>query len=243
MAEASSQMEVPDTKRRQSAIAHLKAAVAATIAERRATGSTLSGNGSERMGAYRDDLAKVVSPAATPYPASGDRPAPLVLVSEQRIDRPTTATAPAQTAPAQLAPTQIAPIQSQPARPQRPMTSPALTVAADPDNDSDLEDPVDNIFEAESGFPDFAERLGASDLPELLEAAAAYIACIEGRDSFTRPQLMRHIGSATEGLSREDGLRSFGILLRDGVIERSRRGQFAISAASPLLAEARKIAG
>ncbi|MDP2080398.1 MAG: hypothetical protein Q8K08_05560 [Pseudotabrizicola sp.] len=233
MAEASNQMEVPDTKRRQSAIAHLKAAVAATIAERRATGSTLAGNDNQRMGAYRDDLAKVVRPSAVTAPASVERPAPLVLVSEQRIDRPTKPTA---------MPPVAAPVQ--PVRPTRPMTSAALAVEPDLDEADDLDDDAGgNLFEADSGFPDFAERLGASELPDLLEAAAAYIACVEGRDSFTRPQLMRHIGAAAEGLSREDGLRSFGILLRDGVIERSRRGQFAISEASPLLAEARKIAG
>ena len=229
MAEASTKMEVPDTKRRQSAIAHLKAAVAATIAERRATGSTLAGNGSERIGAYRDDLAKVVRPAAaTPSPVA-ERPAPLVLVSEQRIDRP------AQPAPI------VAPV-----RPRRPMVSgvaTALAAEAEFDDIDDSDEDADNIFEADSGFADFADRLGASDLRDLLEAAAAYIACIEGRDSFTRPQLMRHIGAATDGVTREDGLRSFGILLRDGVFERSRRGQFAINEGSPMLAEARKFAG
>jgi hypothetical protein len=235
MDEASNQMEVPDTKRRMSAIAHLKAAVAATMAERRATGSTLAQDGSERMGAYRDDLAKVVRPAPSAPPA-GERPAPLVLVSEQRIDRP---------APVQHIP-QSAPALVQPVRPRRPLASgSSAAIAAEPDYDDedfDDEDETGNIFESDSGFPEFAERLGATDLPALLEAAAAYIACVEGRDSFTRPQLMRHIISATEGLSREDGLRSFGTLLRDGVIERSRRGQFAISNASPMLAEAKKIA-
>ncbi|MFN4153055.1 MAG: hypothetical protein ACK4HF_00225 [Paracoccaceae bacterium] len=238
MAEASTQMEVPDTKRRQSAIAHLKAAVAATIAERRATGSTLAGNGSERLGAYRDDLAKVVRPSTGAGAVPGERPAPLVLVSEQRIDRPADT---ARTGSANV----------QPVRAQRPMTSaaPALASGFDLDVAYEADDEAGNIFEDESireagsSFPDFAERLGATDLPALLEAAAAYIACVEGRDSFTRPQLMRHIDAAAEGLSREDGLRSFGTLLRDGVIERSRRGQFAISETSPLLAEARKIAG
>ncbi|MDR7124813.1 hypothetical protein [Pseudotabrizicola sp. 4114] len=240
MAEARTQMDVPDTKRRQSAIAHLKAAVAATIAERRATGSTLAGNGSERLGAYRDDLAKAVRPAT---PIQGERPAPLVLVSEQRIDRPVD---PARPAPALVS---VQPRAAVPAAVTAPMpaaaasVAPAFSHAPDLDDVFDPEDATDNIFGADSGFPEFAERLGATDLPDLLEAAAAYIACVEGRDSFTRPQLMRHIDAAAEGLSREDGLRSFGILLRDGVIERSRRGQFAISEASPLLAEARKIAG
>lgn len=230
MAEASTQMEVPDTKRRRSAIAHLKAAVAATIAERRATGSTLAENGRARMGAYRDDLAKVMRPSAAPSAPQGERPAPLVLVSEQRIDRPAEVSRPPVTA-------------VQPVRPRRPMSSAAVAMQAEAEDAYEIEEDAGNIFEGESGFPEFAEQLGATDLPDLLEAAAAYIACVQGLDSFTRPQLMRHIGAAAEGISREDGLRSFGILLREGVIERSRRGQFALSDASPLLAQARKIAG
>ncbi|MFN3847128.1 MAG: hypothetical protein ACK4RZ_15095, partial [Paracoccaceae bacterium] len=234
MDEAGTQMEVPDTKRRMSAIAHLKAAVAATIAERRATGNTLASDNSERMGAYRDDLAKTVRPSASSPLAPAERPAPLVLVSEQRIDRPVASSA---------HPSAATPIQ--PVRPRRPLSLEATVIVAEMEmaEDFDLDDETGNIFESETGFPEFAERLGATDLPDLLEAAAAYIACVEGRDSFTRPQLMRHIAAATDDLSREDGLRSFGALLREGVIERSRRGQFAISATSTLLSEAKKLVG
>ncbi|MFN7222720.1 MAG: hypothetical protein ACK4MS_01715 [Paracoccaceae bacterium] len=234
MDEAGTQMEVPDTKRRMSAIAHLKAAVAATIAERRATGSTLASDNSERMGAYRDDLARTVRPSASTPLAPAERPAPLVLVSEQRIDRPVASS---------VHPSAVAPVQ--PVRPLRPLSQAATAIAAEMemDDDFDLDEEAGNIFESETGFPEFAERLGATELRDLLEAAAAYIACVEGRDSFTRPQLMRYIAAATDTLSREDSLRSFGTLLREGVIERSRRGQFAISATSTLLSEAKKIAG
>jgi hypothetical protein len=240
MAEASTQMEGTETKRRQSAIAHLKAAVAATIAERRATGNTLAEDGKGRMDAYRNDLAKVVRPAANS--AAQDRPAPLVLVSEQRIDRP----APQVSAP--VAPPAAA--QVQPVRPRRLSTGGAVAAmqsydddALDDDDDFDLDDDAVNLFGTNQGFAEFAERLGATDLPEVLEAAAAFIACVEGRESFTRPQLMRHVGAATEQLSREDSLRSFGVLLRDGRITKNRRGQFSLPTSSHILSEAKKIAG
>ena len=253
MSEASSQMQGPDTRRRQSAIAHLKAAVAATLAERRATGNTLAGDGKVRLDAYRNDLAAVVRPHANGTEvAKADRPAPLVLVSEQRIDRPA-----ARPTPAPLS----APAAVQPVRPRRPgnaAASPAIAIATQTYDEAyddaetaaplaaqadDRSDVAENIFGASDGFADFADRLGANGLPALLEAAAAYIACVEGRDSFTRPQLMRHIGSVETDMVREDGLRSFGILLRDGVIEKTRRGQFALTDRSAMLAEARKIAG
>lgn len=232
MDEASTQMDGADTKRRQSAIAHLKAAVAATMAERKATGNTLLGDTKLRIDAYRNDLAAVVRPnAGTGASVPAERPAPLVLVSEQRIDRPAATT------------------HVQPRRVGGGMATAAATAAAHDFDEDDLEDDEDdgmtgaNIFGATDGFADFADRLGADELPRLLEAAAAYIACVEGRDSFTRPQLMRHLSATDTEFAREDGLRSFGTLLRNGVIEKTRRGQFALSESSALLAEARKIAG
>ena len=245
MAEASTQMEGPDTKRRQSAIAHLKAAVAATIAERRATGHSLSEAGEDRLDVYRDDLAKVVRPATPTGTVATERPAPLVLVSEQRIDRPAAAET--------MATPSLVSTSVQPVRPRRPsnMSGQAMMVHAYDeedfdDLDEDEEDIVadgSNIFGASAGFADFAESLGVADLSDMLQAAGAYIACVEGRESFTRPQLMRHIAAIGTDVSREDGLRSFGTLLRHGVIEKSRRGQFALTEHSPILAKAKKIVG
>ena len=240
--QTNAEMEGTDTRRRASTIAHLKAAVAATVAERLAP-KTSDGTGTpDRADPYRDDLAQAVrprrpasAPSAVPYapppvhpmprrPEGADRVPPLVLVSEQRIDTP---------APA---PDQVAPPAA--VRPRRIATT-ALALEED---DTDTE----NIFDTDARFPDFARRLGATALPDLMEAAAAYLAVVEGRDSFTRPQLMRLVAgflAASGDVSREDGLRSFGALLRDGRIEKTKRGQFAVSAHSRLVAEAGKLAG
>ncbi len=226
----------------------------------------------ERPAPLRPTPAPATAPAA-----SGDRPAPLVLVSEQRIDR--------------IAPARVAPV-----RPRR-LGGGAATAAAVADGglddaDADLEAELaaalaqsdanhaaaeaaladeadaddleaalaeeadgmddaeaddrstDNIFADSKGFAEFAERLGAQDLSELLEAAAAYATCIEKREHFTRPLLMRRLesGDLGESFSREEGLRSFGTLLREGRIEKVRRGHYALSAGSDYLAEARKLA-
>ncbi len=89
MAKASSEMEEPQGKGRRSAIAHLRAAVAATRAEKRAGNAT---KGKDDTVAYRDDLASVVRavPGGKTDGAKSAKPsaAPLKLVAAQRVDSP-----------------------------------------------------------------------------------------------------------------------------------------------------------
>lgn len=82
----------------------------------------------------------------------------------------------------------------------------------------------------ESGFALFAQEQGAQSLSDLLEAAAAYLSFIEGQEQFSRPQLMNKIRSLQQDdFNREESLRSFGQLLRDGKIEKAGGGRFAAS--------------
>ncbi len=235
-------MAVPENRRRLSAIAHLKAAVAATVADRFAKGgSTQQEPETARLDPYREDLARVVRPQT---PAEGEdvaptqRPAPLVLVSAQRIDRD-------RVKPAENGPV-LTTVSNEPIRPRR-VTSAQLVAKAAPVLEEDEEDEIEgaNMFSDARGFAEFSDRLGANSLAEILEAAAAYSFCIEGRPYFSRPQLMGQIGalSADSDFSREDGLRTFGALLRQGRIRKIKRGQFVLAENSHYLAEARKIAG
>ena len=234
-------MAVPENRRRLSAIAHLKAAVAATVADRFAKGGAAPKEAeTKRLDPYREDLARVVRPQ---HPTGGNdtpetpRPPPLVLVSAQRIDRP-------RPAPGDTPPTLTA-VPNSPVRPRR-VTSAAIAMDPAPEQDEDDED-IDaaNVFSDTRGFAEFSERLGANSLAEILEAAAAYSVCIEGRPYFSRPQLMSQIGalSADSEYTREDGLRTFGALLRDGRIQKIKRGQFVLTESSRYLSEARTLAG
>ncbi len=231
-----SEMAVPENRRRLSSIAHLKAAVAATIAERfGAKPKPVEEVEATRTEPYRNDLARTVRPVRPAgAPGTSERPAPLVLVSEQRIDRPA--------APLAVSPVRPRRVTAQTAAALQPAYDDAFDMESEADEDVDT-DP-DNIFGDARGFAEFADRVGANGLPDLLEAAAAYGAAVEGRDSFTRPQLLRQFASVTgDDVTREDELRSFGALLRDGRIVKVKRGQFALTETSALLAEARKIAG
>ncbi|WP_143042196.1 hypothetical protein [Citreimonas salinaria] len=202
LAQTDSQLDEPEGNRRRSAIAHLRAAVAATRADR----ALQPDDTDAETARYREDLAKVVRPRRpkvlrtirTERPSAEPAAAPLQLAAQQHVDD----------AP------------SQPVRPRR------VSIADDigPLPGSDPQD------DAGSGFADYAASVGATQLPDLLEAAAAYMAFVEGRDQFSRPQLMTVLQRVEDGTAtREERLRSFGRLLRDGKIEKTRGGRFTAS--------------
>ncbi|WP_372674593.1 hypothetical protein [Aquicoccus sp.] len=185
---------------RRNAIAHLRAAVEANKAEIGA-GGDLAGEGPDSE-VYRDDLASVVRPRRPQTRDQGSRPR-----------RPETA----RPAPLKLVAEQRVDLEetkSAPVRPRRVQVSaPANAEAA-----------------AASDFADYAESVGATSLPELLEAAAAYLSFVERREQFSRPQLMTHVREVEkDDFSREDGLRSFGQLLREGKIIKLKGGRFTAS--------------
>ena len=83
---------------------------------------------------------------------------------------------------------------------------------------------------ATGSFAEFAADQGAIELPALLEAAASYLSFVEGLDQFSRQQLMNTVRQVEKDeFSREDGLRSFGQLLRAGKIEKTKGGRFAVT--------------
>ncbi len=263
MAQADSEMEGEETKRRQSAIAHLKAAVAQTVAERRA-GETKPDPEPSRIARYRNDLAMVVRsalPAALQPKPHGEKPAPLVLVSEQRIDRPSRpaggpipATPGALSQPVQIRPRRISgsgsglAMQAQSLEQLEPEDDLDLHLAealADYDDEADADADAAVAPAPDAAFRDFADRIGAASMREMIEAAAAYLTCDQKRPHFTRPQMMRHVAMMipqTDSL-REDSLRVFGALLRDGHIAKVRRGQFTLTEASPYFALANRNPG
>jgi hypothetical protein len=213
--ETNTKMADREGTRRRSAIAHLKAAVAATKADRLLKRERSREIDEEEQRDYREDLAKVVRPRRSePREAAAEkavRPAPLdqtaaplILGSSQRIDTPS----------------------ENPSRVDlRPRRVGAAMIAIDEEHDAE------EHAEDDSAFIAFAESMGAQNLPDLLEAAAAYTAFVERQPSFSRPQIMRRAAAieTDEEFTREAGLRSFGQLLRQGKIRKLQRGQFTVS--------------
>ncbi len=202
-----------DGIRRRRVISQMRAAVAATKADRILSRIIpRDEQEAEDQNAYRQDLSR----AMTRRPSFSDvtkaeeaaRPAPLVLVSSQRVD---------EKAPSRKPEGNVAP--------HRPA--------------------VDNGKATEaSNFREFAVTMGATELPDLLEAAAAYTAFVEGQPHFSRPEIMKRAARVDPAIaaSREAGLRSFGQLLRQGKIHKLQRGQFTVPA-STRFNPAQRIAG
>ena len=199
--EADNQRHEPESNRRRSVIQHLRAAVAATRADKKAGIET---DPEKDQSPYRSDLADVVrprrpsldadSPRARPPRLEEARPAPLKLVAEQRID----------------------------------VETPRESIMPRRVSSSDLQ--ADQTETGDTGFADFVKQAGATSLPDLLEAAAAYLSDVEGRPQFSRPMLMGKLREvAGNDFSREDGLRSFGKLLRDGKLQKLKGGRFSVT--------------
>jgi hypothetical protein len=209
--ETDTQLEAPASSQRRNTIQHLRAALAATRAEKQA-GSELKRDVDDTP--YRTDLADVVRPRRPQAVASEARssrpteshPAPLKLVAEQRVDTPR--------------------------NPVRPRRISAADVHAEVEADTD------------GGFVAYADEMGATALPDLLEAAAAYLADVEGRPQFSRPMLMGKLKEIEkDNFSREDGLRSFGRLLREGKLQKLSGGRFAVTEETEFRTQDKRQAG
>ncbi|MEZ5752294.1 MAG: hypothetical protein R3D60_10120 [Paracoccaceae bacterium] len=240
ISQADSQLSDEGARRRHSTISHLKAAVVATRAEEHSNSMRHEDEASEEreIARYRADLEDSVgrgsgSEKAGMSPNGGprrpvlasaprrERPRnsqpPLVLVSEQRVDRPE---------------------QSEVVMPRRINTG-SLAM-------EEFYDEADSAPAAAGGraFVDFVGPMHLTTLAELTEAAAAYVTHVEGLGEFTRPQVMRHV--VATGLpmtrSRENVLRTFGALMRQGTMQRSRRGQFELAPGSEFAEQARRFA-
>ncbi|TNC52019.1 hypothetical protein FHG66_04255 [Rubellimicrobium rubrum] len=173
LSQADSHLADPESARRRDAIASLKAAVAATEAER-VLGEANAG-GVVRHGVFRNDLRDAVGSRPRGGPST---PPPLRLKASQRVDH----------------------------------------------GPEPLEEGTGSELQP---FADFADRVGARSLPDLLEAAAAWAAGTGGREACDPPTLMTLAASRLSGtLSPEDGLGCISALLREGKLAREGNGSY-----------------
>lgn len=268
LAQADTEMKGPESRRRRATFEQLKAAVAATRAEV-GVGAASAEAEETRIAQYRADLEQSVrAPSDAPAPAEQEpqerdaqseghpvprrpvagsgrarsirpgtesaRPTPLVLVSEQRIDHPRTQAEPDRA------------VASAAIRPRRVRRG-NLALQADHDPEfetSDADWQQDVVRGTAGGFAQFVETVSPEGMAELMEAAAAYTAHVEGREAFSRPQLLRCMAEVVSDTPqiREEMLRAFGTLLRERRLSKVRRGMFAPGMRAAYQAEAQDFA-
>ncbi|MGJ8611311.1 MAG: hypothetical protein ACSHWY_09460, partial [Octadecabacter sp.] len=202
MTKTDAQLKEPEGSRRRDAIAQLKAAVAATEAARQ-VGEVDDGD-QDVENAFRNDLSEATETESAPRQLA-------IAPPTARTDRQRPA--PLKLVPAQRVDVKDAEETDAPVIPRRVITPTA-----------------DKVATSAGSFAEFAEDMGASQLPDLLEAAAAYTSFVEGAGEFSRPQILRRARAvASDEFNREDGLRSFADLLRAGRFTKVRNGRFQVA--------------
>lgn len=200
MAVADERMGEPEFTHTRDTYSQMRAAVAAASVEHSPGDDSTP---EEDESAYHVDLASVMRPGQ-PAPTRPGRPA----AGEQQ--------APLKLVTEQRVDLEDRPLMKGPVRPRR-----VYSAQTDEDVDSG---------EIETSFSEFAAEHGATEMPDVLEAAVSYLSFVEGRKQFSRPQLMNKLRQIDDGsYDREDSLRSFGNLLREGKIEKAGSGRFTAS--------------
>jgi hypothetical protein len=213
----------PESRRHRDAFAQLKAAVAATEAARQLGDE---GAGAKGAGdAFKDDLGAHDAEERSQTPPPSAPPLKLVktVVLEETPEE--IANYVEQTAEEPPAP---APATAQEAPTSKPVDAASQRLRQIAARKETPEDATSG-----DGFREFATKQGAAETIDLIEAAAAYLYYVEAEDDFSRPQVMKKVQVATgKEISREDGLRAFGRLLRLAKIVKLSNGRFRISDSS-----------
>ena len=227
-----SRMSNADTTRRRANIEHLKAAVAARSAERQLDPEGAE-DAADDTADYREDLAQVMRPRRVRVDVTlrteAPRPAPLVLVSEQRVDdiRPASddpvrprrvqasaagteaapslrlaeAVEPSQEAPRKLANSlaQLAQRAGVIMNLRRGGATVATAEAIRPAVEQEAARLEDDVALHGERFAELLDQSDAVEIDEVIELAAEYAETAFGTGTFDRTRLFRMIAEATDG--------------------------------------------
>ncbi|MEL6682298.1 MAG: hypothetical protein AAFQ09_06605, partial [Pseudomonadota bacterium] len=221
MSQTDEHLNEPEGRRHRDAFAQLKAAVAATEAARQL--GDPGGEGRDKNEVFREDLGALDAEEAQGQPSESDEDLDASADAETANDT-SGDEGPTEASDASNAPAPLKLVSSQIVEPG----SAPLDAASARLRQIAAQKETSGV--AKGGFAEFASEHGATELADLLEAAAAYIAFVEGETDFSRPQVMKKVQTASaEEFTREDGLRSFGRLLRQSRIIKLNNGRFQVA--------------
>ncbi|PLS20787.1 hypothetical protein [Neptunicoccus cionae] len=248
-----SKLETPAHSRKSNALKRLKAAVAATEAERRLrtppsqtrterpTVQDLKvdpGEFKNRMSKAQqdhDEAVQLTRPVAKSGTPRGRNPiATLILGKDQRVasddaaeaaDRVKKSAADGQSQAAEFITRAPRSETWADPKPDLKIVRPSMSEAAKEKNKAPAASQPENGFEA------FARKIGANTLHELLEASAAYLSIVENEPRFSQERIIETIGGYMEenNISEDAANRSLNRLMRDGRILRVKQDSYTIS--------------
>ncbi|MGR3485647.1 MAG: hypothetical protein ACU0BF_09915 [Paracoccaceae bacterium] len=100
--------------------------------------------------------------------------------------------------------------------------------------------PAESPAPARGSFAAMVTEHDLDRLEDLYEAAAAHFATREGIDDFTRPMIFRKVREMHgHAQAREDELRAFGTILREGRVEKVAPGRFGVASGNRYLSRRR----
>jgi|GEM_PF-3038642 len=244
---ANEKMATPEHVSKANALERLKAAVAATEAERANRLETVVPEvvetGEERRDntiTFRRELAKVRKayeaetsvfsrPKSRKAATKTNGTRPLVLDMGQRIDRSEKAQDTAQKKSA------LTLVSDQDAPAEKPKHTAKAEVKVEKAQPAPEADPIEDIIPAAQtsdlpSFEDFSRMMGASTLIELLEASAAYMTLVLGKERYTEKQISANLPPHIKRIVKEDErVGTLHQLNKRGYMEAGQDGSFTIS--------------
>ena len=223
MSQTDQHLAKPESRRHRDAFAQLKAAVAATEAARQLGDQGEKAPDPDEL--FKDDLDAHANKAEVPNVVTPPSDVLKPITSKNVKPIETRRVEPASNANAEPAPRPaIKPVASKNVKPLDAASERLRQIQSKKESEGGAET---------TGFAEFAASHGATELVDMLEAAGAYICFVEGEADFSRPQVMKVVQTASEKeISREDGLRCFGRLLRQSRIEKLPNGRFQVAEGS-----------
>ncbi|PIE11433.1 MAG: hypothetical protein CSA72_04775 [Rhodobacterales bacterium] len=236
LSQTDAEMDAPELSRRRQAMAHLKAAVAATEAARQMGEAEESDDDDASI--FRDDLDQAVRPRR---PVTGKtreaRPSPLRLVPSQRIDA--SEPAPTRVIPrrvggaatamaAQTAPQPVSAPEEQPEQ-ELDLTAELNIDTLDPVAPPQESATVADDLSVEDSFRGYCSQIGAETDPEIAQAAATFLAREHGEPVMRTALVHLMLNGGVGGVTRQRALNAVAALIQRGALIRIGNGAFELA--------------
>ncbi|WP_322892912.1 MULTISPECIES: hypothetical protein [unclassified Yoonia] len=217
-------LNAPELRRQRDSFAQLKAASVAIDAARQLGDETDSN--ADINDAYREDFDDIAATqSAEPAPQAAPVQSDLDATDQyDDLTRPLVLTAPI--APSPLPPLRLVASQR--------VVDPIIPTDGAEERLRRIVSRIEGKTVDPVTYPEFVAHHSVTEVEEMILAAAAYVNFVEGKQDFSRPEVMRLVRAhAPDAVARENGVRMFGRLVSEERIIRLDNGRFQAAPDTP----------